>query len=74
LSKFSKDNFKLILQEIEKMQAANENINVPIGILERMYDDYQGYIDNYFYEKKIDPDTLYDQLEMSDGKKVTSSK
>jgi hypothetical protein len=56
------------------MQAANENINVPIGILERMYDDYQGYIDNYFYEKKIDPDTLYDQLEMSDGKKVTSSK
>lgn len=73
MSKFSKKNFKLILQEIEKMQAADENINIPIGILECMYDDYQGYIDNYFYEEKIDPDTLYDFL-MSDGKKVTSSK
>lgn len=40
LAKFSKNNFKLIIREIEKMQTANENIDVPIGILEVMYDDY----------------------------------
>ena len=36
------------MREIEKMQAANENIDVPIGILEVMYDDYWGHIDNFF--------------------------
>ena len=40
LAKFSKNNFKLIVREIEKMQAADENIDVPIGILEVMYEDY----------------------------------
>ena len=40
MAKFSKNNFKLIVREIEKMQAANENIDIPIGILEVMYDDY----------------------------------
>ena len=30
------------------MQAAEENIDVPIGILEVMYDDYWGYIDDFF--------------------------
>lgn len=39
MAKFSKNNFKLIMREIEKMQAENENIDVPIGILEVMYDD-----------------------------------
>lgn len=36
------------MREIEKMQAADENIDVPIGILEVMYNDYWGYIDNFF--------------------------
>jgi hypothetical protein len=40
LARFSKNNFKLIMKEIEKMQAADENIDVPIGILEVMFDDY----------------------------------
>ena len=34
------------------MEAANENIWVPIGILEMMYDDYSGLIDEYFHTKK----------------------
>lgn len=54
MAKFSKNNFKLIIREIEKMQAADENIDVPIGILEVMYEDYWGHIDNFFRsESKI---------------------
>ena len=36
------------MREIEKMQAADENIDVPIGILEVMYNDYWGHIDDFF--------------------------
>lgn len=52
MARFSKNNFKLIMKEIEKMQAAHENIDVPIGILEVMYEDYLGEIDYYFYCKE----------------------
>lgn len=64
MAKFSKNNFKLIVREIEKMQAANENIDVPIGILEVMYEDYWGYIDNFFYsENKITNQEIDDLFE-----------
>lgn len=44
----------MIIKEIEDMEAADQNIWVPIGILEIMYDDYYGHIDNYFHtDKKI---------------------
>lgn len=66
MAKFSKNNFKLIVREIEKMQAANENIDIPIGILEVMYDDYWGYIDDFFHlEDKItdyDIDDLFETI------------
>lgn len=66
MAKFSKNNFKLIIQEIEKMEAADQNIWVPIGILEVMYDDYLGHIDYYFHrdkdKRKYDLDDLYDVL------------
>ena len=66
MAKFSKNNFKLIVREIEKMQAANENIDVPIGILEVMYDDYWGRIDDFFrVEKEItnhDIDDLFEAI------------
>lgn len=39
------------MREIEKMQAAGENIDVPIGILEVMYNDYWGHIDDFFKSK-----------------------
>lgn len=42
----------MIIHEIEDMEAADQNIWIPIGILEIMYDDYMGYIDNYFHQNK----------------------
>lgn len=64
MAKFSKNNFKLIMKEIKKMQAANENIDVPIGILEVMFDDYWGCIDYYFHSDNNEDeiDALYDSL------------
>ena len=64
LAKFSKNNFKLIIQEIEDMEAADENIWIPIGILEMMYDDYAGLIDQYFHTRseKRNVDRLYSIL------------
>jgi hypothetical protein len=53
------------MKEIEKMQAADENIDVPIGILEVMFDDYWGCIDYYFHcdeDDKGNIDQLYDSL------------
>ena len=54
------------MREIEKMQAADENIDVPIGILEVMYDDYWGHIDDFFKsEGKImdhEIDDLYEYI------------
>ena len=65
MAKFSKNNFKLIIREIEKMQAADENIDVPIGILEIMYEDYWGYIDNFFHsESKITNHDIDDLFEV----------
>ena len=64
MARFSKNNFKLIMKEIKKMQAANENIDVPIGILEIMFDDYWGRIDYYFHSDNNEDeiDALYDSL------------
>ena len=42
----------MIIHEIEDMEAADQNIWVPIGILEIMYDDYRGHIDDYFHQNK----------------------
>lgn len=51
------------MREIEKMQAENENIDVPIGILEVMYDDDFGWIDDYFSKNPIrDYDYTIDEL------------
>ena len=54
MSKFNKENFVKILCCIESMEIKNENIWVPIGILERMYDDDIGYIDKYFQTSKFE--------------------
>ena len=48
MSKFHKTNFKKIISEIEKMELEDQNIWVPIGILEYMYDDDYGWIEKYF--------------------------
>lgn len=63
MSQFSKDNFCRIIQEIENMEQTSQNIWVPIGILERMYDDDIGYIDFYFHHKDLrDVDELFNKL------------
>ena len=54
MAKFNKSNFKKIIIYIESMEKRNENIWVPIGILETMYDDDVGYIDKYFHTNKFD--------------------
>ena len=46
------------------MQAADENIDVPIGILEVMYEDYWGHIDDFFHsEGKITDHEIDDLFE-----------
>lgn len=64
MAKFSTNNFKMIIHEIEDMEAADQNIWIPIGILEIMYDDYMGYIDSYFHlnKEKRDIDQLWSYL------------
>lgn len=39
MSRFSKGNFITVIREIEAMEQNDENIWVPIGILEMMYED-----------------------------------
>ena len=62
MAKFSKNNFYMIIHEIEDMETADQNIWVPIGILEIMYEDYTGIIDNYFHSKERDIDKLWEEI------------
>lgn len=48
MSRFKKSDFNRVIKEIEKMEEKNENIWVPLGILEMMYDDDCAWIDEYF--------------------------
>lgn len=52
--RLSRENFRRIIREIEYMESKEENIWVPIGILEYMYNDNIGYIDEYFHTRKSD--------------------
>ena len=66
MSKFSKNNFYMVIHEIEEMEKQDQNIWVPIGILEIMYDDNKGWLDFWFHNE---PDLrniewLWDKLNM----------
>lgn len=52
MSRFSRNNFIRIIREIEYMESKGENIWVPIGILEYMYQDDNMEIDKYFHSSK----------------------
>ncbi len=56
MAKFNKTNFKRIIYNIESMEMHHENIWVPIGVLEMMYEDDIGYIDRYFHTDRFDRD------------------
>lgn len=67
MSKFSKGNFIIVIREIEEMERNGENIWVPIGILEIMYDDDYGWIDKYFStspEARDSVDILWYKIQM----------
>lgn len=64
MAKFSKNNFRLIIEEIEDSESYGENIWIAVGILEIMYDDYAGILDRYFHleKKDRDIDKLWDEI------------
>lgn len=66
MSRFSKENFIRIIRQIEKMEQNNENIWVPIGILEIMYDDDCAWIDEYFniIPELRDVNILWNKIQM----------
>jgi len=52
MSRFNKENFGQIIKNMEKQELNNDDaVWVSIGILERMYDDDYGYIDQYFHSQ-----------------------
>lgn len=51
-NRFSRNNFVRIIREIEYMESKGENIWVPIGILEYMYQDDNMEIDKYFHSSR----------------------
>ena len=48
MSRFKYPQFEQVIRVIEQMEERNENIWVAVGILEVMYDDDCGWIDEYF--------------------------
>ena len=51
MSRFSKNNFYMVIHEIEEMEKQDQNIWVPIGILEVMYNDDKGWLDFWFHNE-----------------------
>lgn len=51
MQRFGIVNLERVIKEIEIMERNHENIWVPIGILEYMYDDDYGFLDQYFHLK-----------------------
>lgn len=70
MAQFDKNNFKHIVNEIEQMEAMGENIWVPVGILEYMYDDNIGLIDKYFHSSRRNVDDLWNKLSPQDPLKI----
>lgn len=64
MAKFNKDNFKKVIYNIESMEMHHQNIWIPVGILEYMYDDDIGYIDKYFHTDKFNrnKEKLWEEL------------
>ena len=49
MSRFKESQFKQIIQTLNDQEFEGENIWISVGILEYMYDDDCGYLDNYFH-------------------------
>ena len=66
MSRFCKKNFEKIITEIERAEECGDNHWLSIGILEIMYDDHCGYIDEYFEKdpQYRDVNKLWSKLQM----------
>lgn len=62
--KISRANFFYILNEIEVMEVNEENIWLPIGLLELLVEDNIGFIDHYFHspQKFRDREELWNNI------------
>ena len=56
MSRFNRKNFEKIITEIETAEKLGDNFWLSVGILEFMFDDDCGYIDEYFETKEEDRD------------------
>ena len=65
MSRFTKTNFKRIIKEIEDAESRGDNFWIPVGILEVMYDDDYGWIDEHFHTESLyrNVDKLWDKLQ-----------
>lgn len=52
MSRFNKEQFYQVISNIQDAKKKDENIGLPLGILEFMYDDDAGYLDEFFSQDK----------------------
>lgn len=63
MSSFNIYNFEEIVHEIEDVEEEQTQASwIAIGILEKMYDDDAGYIDEYFTSQSRDIDNLINKI------------
>lgn len=63
MSSFNIYNFEEIVHEIEDVEEEQTQASwIAIGILEKMYDDDAGYIDEYFISQSRDIDNLINKI------------
>ena len=61
MSKFNEENFYQVISAVETMDTLHDQ-GVAVGILEYMYDDDIGLIDEYFYERNQEIAELWKNL------------
>ena len=69
MRKFNSAQLYEIIRHIERMEMHDEDIWIPIGILEFMYDDDLGLLDKYFTtskDKRILEDLVEQLIENAD--------
>lgn len=52
MSRFNKEQFYQVISNIQDAKKKDENIGLSLGILEFMYNDDAGYLDEFFSQDK----------------------
>ena len=65
MSRFNKEQFNQVIFNMRQAQKNGENIGLPLGILEYMFDDDAGYIDEFFSQNQspIKLEELWNKLQ-----------